>query len=159
VIISVSSQARILLASLYGGLILGIFFDVYRLIRNGLQFNKLTTIIGDICFWAVGLTVSLVVIYESSSGLVRFYQILGFAAGMAMYLKVLSRYVNGVLNIIFRSIRNMLYFIFMVIKIPFIILSNLLWKPYDKSKAWLAKILAGVFGETRKYLKLFTSKK
>lgn len=158
-IISVSSQARILLASLYGGLILGIFFDIYRLIRNGLQFNKLTTIIGDICFWAVGLTVSLAVIYESSSGLIRFYQILGFAAGMAIYLKVLSRHVNHILNIIFRSMRNMLYSIFMVIKIPFIILSNLLWKPYDKSKVWLGKISAGVLGESRKYLKLFRNKK
>jgi spore cortex biosynthesis protein YabQ len=158
-IISVNNQALILFASVYGGLILGLFFDFYRLIRNAFRFSKIVTFIGDISFWIIGLTVSLVIIYRSSSGLVRFYQILGFALGMTVYLKILSRYVVKLLYFFLRCLRNFMYTVLRIGKVPWVVLSNLLWKPYDRSKTWLSKLFIKMSDETRRYMEILRKKK
>jgi spore cortex biosynthesis protein YabQ len=158
-ILSVSNQTLILLASIYGGLLLGLIFDLYRFARNTFRFGRITTIIGDIIFWAAGLALTLVIIYKSSSGLVRFYQLLGFSLGMAVYMKFISRYTHKLLFMLKRCIISFAYTFIKIIRGPVILLSNILWKPCQKIRRGIGRLFINIEQDTKKYMMLFRKKK
>ena len=158
-ILSVSNQTFILLASIYGGLLLGLVFDIYRFFRNTFKFGKVTTVIGDIVFWTAGLILILIIIYRSSSGLVRVYQLLGFSMGMVAYMKLLSRHTQKLLFMFKRCITGFAYAFIKVIRGPAVWASNVLWKPCRGAKKAAGRLLIKMKQDTQKYMLLLRKKR
>ncbi|MDD2573088.1 MAG: spore cortex biosynthesis protein YabQ [Bacillota bacterium] len=158
-LLSVTDQIIILLASVYGGLLLGLIFDLYRFVRDILRFGRAITIIGDIIFWALGLILILSVVYNSSSGMVRVYQLLGFAMGMVVYFKLLSRAARGLLYALVYCVRGFVYSIIKLISGPVRLLSNMLWKPCNRVKIKTAKLFSRLGRDLRKYIPMLKNKK
>lgn len=158
-ILSVSNQTLILLASIYGGLLLGLVFDFYRFVRNVFRFGKITTIIGDIVFWAAGLVLILVIIYRSSGGFVRVYQLLGFTLGMGVYMKLISRHTRKLLFVLTRCLAGFIHTFIKIIRGPIVFISNILWKPCMRLNKGLGSMAVKVKQDTRKYMLLLRKKK
>ncbi|MGE5584925.1 MAG: spore cortex biosynthesis protein YabQ [Bacillota bacterium] len=91
----VESQAFTLLVTILTGVVVGVFFDLYRVARSVLGFGPVATAVGDISFSLFATTVAFTFLLATCRGEVRFFMFLGFAAGFAGYRAVLGRRVIG----------------------------------------------------------------
>ncbi|MDD3244126.1 MAG: spore cortex biosynthesis protein YabQ [Eubacteriales bacterium] len=84
-------QPWIFLFTLYGGIVLGFFYDVLRLMRRALHSRPWLDAVFDVVFWAVGTVFVFAVLWKICQGEVRYYCLLGFAAGCTVYMLGMSR--------------------------------------------------------------------
>lgn len=71
-------------------MILGGFFDLYRVFRSTIKVNKLIDSIGDLFFWLCALMLLGPLIYWSTWLELRFYVWLALGAGLGFYMMVFS---------------------------------------------------------------------
>ncbi len=82
---------------LYHAVMLGIFvaivYDGVRIFRRIVNHNRLFISIEDLLFWVFCAWKVFYLLYEESSGVLRWFAILGIALGMFLYLLTVSRFV------------------------------------------------------------------
>lgn len=88
---TIKVQLYIFLTSLYGGLITGLSYDIYRLSRYFFKPKKIVTLIEDFIFWVGAALIFFYILNRSNWAELRGYIFLGFFAGGFIYLKVLSK--------------------------------------------------------------------
>lgn len=88
---TIKVQLYIFLTSLYGGLITGLAYDIYRLSRHFFKPKKIVTLIEDFIFWVGAALIFFYILNRSNWAELRGYIFLGFFAGGFIYLKVLSK--------------------------------------------------------------------
>lgn len=71
-------------------MILGGFFDLYRVFRSTIKVNKLIDSVGDLFFWLCALILLGPLLYWSTWLELRFYVWLALGAGMVFYMMVFS---------------------------------------------------------------------
>ncbi len=86
----VNLQFNSFLLLILTGMILGGFFDLYRVFRSTIKVNKLIDSIGDLLFWFFSLMLLGPMIYWSTWLELRFYVWLAIGAGLFFYLMVFS---------------------------------------------------------------------
>lgn len=165
----VSDQIYVFSATLYGGVIIGFIYDLYRIFRCLFKPKKIATIIQDLVFWIVISIAAVVVLLFSNDGQLRFYTFLGFITGAFLYNKILSHFVIRMMITGIRMIRKILWKIFQWTCYPVRILLKLMRKPYF----WLKKKLRPIYyrvkrlslmperyyEEMKKYIKVMKIKK
>lgn len=112
---TIKVQLYIFLTSLYGGLITGLAYDIYRLSRHFFKPKRIVTLIEDFIFWVGAALIFFYILNRSNWAELRGYIFLGFFAGGFIYLKVLSKILfpfliklfNGV-GLIFKRIMEMI---------------------------------------------------
>ena len=90
-IISLINQVKLIIFSLLSGIITGVFFDIYRLIRGFENPNKVLTIIQDLLFWILTSIVVFIFLMYTNEGYINFYVYVCLIIGVYLYLKLLSR--------------------------------------------------------------------
>nr|WP_291632599.1 spore cortex biosynthesis protein YabQ [Clostridium sp.] len=85
------NQVKLLIFGLLSGMITGVFFDIYRLIRGFQNPNKILTIIQDLLFWTLTSIVVFIFLMYTSEGYINFYVYLCLIIGVYVYLKLISR--------------------------------------------------------------------
>jgi len=103
-VISINKQLMLILLSIIAGLIIGIMFDIYRLIRGIESPNKVITFIEDILFWVFNAIIVFIFLFLYNYAYIGFYVYLWIIAGLGIYLKFLSRVIIKVFNKIFNVI-------------------------------------------------------
>lgn len=123
--LEVSVQVSIIICSLLAGVITGVLFDVYRLIR-GRNVPKVIVIVEDILFWAlIAVTIFAFLLYSDYAFLsVYVYVFIGVA--LLLYLKLISPLFIKVEENIFRSIYKILRILTKTIFYPIKLLYNIL---------------------------------
>jgi spore cortex biosynthesis protein YabQ len=92
-IISLHNQFNLVFHSILAGIITGILFDLYRVIRGFENPSRIITFIEDILFWIfAGLLVFIFLVYSSYVH-VGLYLYLYIALGLYIYLRLLSKYL------------------------------------------------------------------
>jgi spore cortex biosynthesis protein YabQ len=89
--ISLIGQVELITFSLLAGIITGVFFDIYRLIRGLQNPNKFLTIIQDLLFWTLTSIVVFIFLMYTNKGYINFYVYVSLIIGVYLYLKLLSR--------------------------------------------------------------------
>ncbi|WP_443663275.1 spore cortex biosynthesis protein YabQ [Clostridium sp.] len=89
-IISIVDQVKLIIFSLLAGIITGVFFDIYRLIRGFKNPNKILTIIQDLLFWTLTSIVVFIFLMYTNEGYINFYVYVGLIIGVYLYLKLIS---------------------------------------------------------------------
>ncbi|MBU3110648.1 spore cortex biosynthesis protein YabQ [Clostridium lacusfryxellense] len=89
--ISLIGQVELITFSLLAGIITGVFFDIYRLIRGLQNPNKVLTIIQDLLFWTLTSIVVFIFLMYTNKGYINFYVYVSLIIGVYLYLKLLSR--------------------------------------------------------------------
>ncbi len=89
--ISLMGQLKLIIFSLLSGIITGVFFDIYRLIRGFENPNKFLTIIQDLLFWTLTSIVVFIFLMYTNEGYINFYVYVCLIIGVYLYLKLLSR--------------------------------------------------------------------
>ncbi|MCT4604625.1 MAG: spore cortex biosynthesis protein YabQ [Marinisporobacter sp.] len=131
----VSKQAYVFLATLYGGILIGFIYDLYRILRCIFKPKKIATIIEDLIFWIVIGIASAWVLLFSNDGKLRFYTFLGFVIGAILYNRILSSFVIAGIVRVLRVIKRIFLKVLGVVLYPLKIIKKFLlsiWKPIKK---------------------------
>ncbi|ABR46407.1 Spore cortex biosynthesis protein YabQ [Alkaliphilus metalliredigens QYMF] len=116
---SISQEAYILLATIYGGILIGFIYDLYRIFRGVFKPSKKATVIQDLLFWTMIFFVSFYVLIFSNQGALRFYNFLGFVIGAVGYQLLLSNLVLRALVFIIRKLQHFFKDLYQIAVYPF----------------------------------------
>ncbi len=126
------SQVYIFFATVYGGIIIGFIYDIYRIFRYFFKPKRVATFFEDLMFWISVSLVALYVLIFSNWGELRGYIFIGFLLGAFLYNKLLSKIVITILVHIVKAIANAIKYMFSIVIYPFKALMRLLYSPYQK---------------------------
>lgn len=87
-------QIYIFLITLYGGMIAGFAYDVYRGIRRSFKTGKWVTALLDTMFIITLGAIVVAVMYAANAGELRLYTFVGFVLGFALYMAGISPFLS-----------------------------------------------------------------
>nr|WP_085938768.1 spore cortex biosynthesis protein YabQ [Desulfosporosinus youngiae] len=123
-----------------GGAAVGLVFDFYRSFRKWLNWGRILTFGGDVLFSLVAMGI-LFCFFERANALdFRFYIIWGSLLGLALYLRLLSRFSLRCFNGFYRLISFLANLIHRAIMIPVRALVLIMRPPYAMLR-WLSMLL------------------
>lgn len=125
------------------GMILGIVFDVFRILRKSFKTSDLTTNIQDILFGIITGIILLSSIFLFNNGELRLYIFLGICFGISIYLLLISQYFIKINVTIISFIKK---FIKLLTK-PFIILLKFIKKFFFKPISFICINLKLLFNK------------
>ena len=155
---TIKIEFYIFLTSIYGGLIAGIVYDIYRINRNYFKPKKIATLIEDFLFWVVIGFVFFYMLNKNNWAELRLYVFLGFFIGGIIYIKILSKFLFSFLTKVFKGILNICRGIKNLITLPFKALAKFL-KPKIMKMKRLKRIPKESFSEMKRYKKIIFKKK
>ncbi|MGI6585545.1 MAG: hypothetical protein GX301_01745 [Gracilibacteraceae bacterium] len=103
---TVQFQSYVFLYSLYGGIIIGVLYDIYRVIRGIKKSERFITSLWDILFLFSVFMVVIWAIFSSSYGEIRSYVFIGFMVGFYLHEKLLGRIASGVFRFLYKGISS-----------------------------------------------------
>jgi len=162
-------ESYILLATIYGGILIGFMYDLYRIFRGIFRPKKIATMIQDLIFWCIIGIVAFYVLIFSNQGAIRFYNFLGFILGSIFYQILLSKLVIRSLVFLLKMIKNFIYDVYQIIKYPFSVVFCLILGPYSYCKRKVkpvyykarrvGKLPGNIIKDTKKTLITYLKKK
>ncbi|WP_129595707.1 spore cortex biosynthesis protein YabQ [Anaerophilus nitritogenes] len=165
----VSEQIYVFLATLYGGIIIGFIYDLYRIFRGVFKPKKIATMIEDFIFWMLIGMAAVFVLLFSNDGQIRLYTFLGFVLGATLYYKILSGFVIYLLVKIIKIIQKIFVKILKIILYPINKLIKWIKRPCRVIKKRVsfvgykikrvASLPKRVYKECKKYIKWMRRKK
>lgn len=121
-VISISQQFRLVIFSISAGLITGVLFDSYRLIRGFSTVNKIITFIEDTLFWIFTSVVVFIYLLYTNYAYIGMYVYMCIAIGVYLYIKLISKYfissqyrVLKFLGKVLRIVKNLILYPFQFI--------------------------------------------
>lgn len=88
----VTNQAYLFLVFTINGIIIGLLFDIFRILRRSFKTSDGITYIEDILFWILTGFILLYSIFTFSNGEIRFYMFFGVFLGCLIYMIAFSKY-------------------------------------------------------------------
>ncbi|APM37511.1 spore cortex biosynthesis protein YabQ [Clostridium kluyveri] len=89
-IISIGEQIRLIIFSIMAGIITGILFDFYRLIRGYSNLSKIIMFIEDTLFWIFTAIIVFVFLLYTNYAYMGMYAYVLLAVGIYIYMKFFS---------------------------------------------------------------------
>lgn len=121
-VISIGQQFRLVIFSLIAGIITGVLFDSYRLVRGFTSINRVITLIEDTLFWILTAIVVFIFLLYTNYAYIGIYVYMCMAIGIYLYIKLISNiFIRSQYKIlrtvckIFRITRNIILYPFQVI--------------------------------------------
>jgi len=128
----VTNQAYLFLIFIVNGILIGLLFDFFRILRKTFETKDFITYIEDFLFWVLTGIILLYSIFTFNNGEIRLFMILAVLLGVTMYMIFISSYIIKINVAIINFIKNIIRTIFNVLIIPFKFLYNLLKKLFIK---------------------------
>jgi spore cortex biosynthesis protein YabQ len=76
---------------LASGVLIGVLFDLYRVLAHELKFPRWLIPLLDLAYWAAATLITFRILFYSNFGQVRLFVFLGLFAGYTLYFLVLSQ--------------------------------------------------------------------
>jgi len=115
---SVSSQFNLLIFSLLAGVITGVLFDLYRVIRGFEDPNRIITFLEDTLFWILTSIIIFIFLLQTSFAYMRGYVYLSIAVGIIIYMGFVSKYFTKLQYKFVKSITKVIRISFNLIFYP-----------------------------------------
>ena len=116
----ISNQAYLFLIFVINGIIIGLVFDFFRILRISFKTKDFITYIEDILFWIITGIILLYSIFIFNNGQIRFFMFLGVIIGVISYILLISKYIIKVnvfiINLVKKIFLIPLKFIYKIIK-------------------------------------------
>lgn len=125
-VISVGQQAMLAFMSIIAGIITGVFFDLYRLIRGIQNPNRVVTFIEDILFWIFTALIVFIFLSVNDYAFISAYVYLCISAGLGFYLLFFSKIFISISHKIFNITGKVLRVTVNIVCLPFELLINYL---------------------------------
>ena len=129
----ITNQAYLFLIFTVNGIIIGLLFDFFRILRKTMKTKDIVTYIEDFIFWILTGAIILYSIFTFNNGEIRFYMFFAILLGAITYLLFVSKYVIKINVTIITFLKKVILKIVYFVSIPFLfivkILKKLLMKP------------------------------
>ena len=152
---NIRGETIVFLASINTGLIAGMIYDVYRVFRYYSKPKKILSFIEDLIFWLLISIVFFFTLIKTTEGVIRGFLFFGFLLGLAIYFKLISKYIFIIIKGIIRLILDLINEILNVITFPYKKLKNFTKKRVSK----VVLLLKQWFSDMKKYFKIIIKKK
>lgn len=136
---TINSQAYVFLTTFYGGIIIGLTYDIYRIFRYFFKPKKVATFIEDLVFWIIVSLIAVFILIFSNWGELRGYIFIGFILGTLLYNKLLSKIVISVLVHLTKLVVDGIKWVINIVLYPIKLLFKILSSPYKKGKRKIRK--------------------
>ena len=120
----ISNQALLFLIFSLNGVIIGLIFDFFRILRKSFRTTNLITYIQDILFWILTGISIIFFMYNFSDGSIRLFIFWGLILGFLLYILTISKYIIKIfvfiiqlLKIVIKKLLRVAYFPIRAIKI------------------------------------------
>ncbi len=156
------NQAYIFLIFVINGFLIGILFDIFRILRKSFKTRDFVTYIEDILFWILTGLLLLYSIFVFGNGEIRLYMFLGVFIGCILYMLLISQYfikINVKIILILKKITyKIISILIFPIKVLLKIIKKLLFKPIHFMTINTKKIQKDIKNKSKNWLK-FEKKK
>ena len=126
------SQAYLFLIFSIDGILIGLLFDFFRILRKSFKTPDFVTYIEDIVFWFLTGLIILYSIFTFNNGELRAYIFIALFIGIVIYILALSKYIIKINVTIIKFIKSIASKIINILMFPFKIVLNLLKKVFLK---------------------------
>ncbi len=153
--VTIASQVYVFLGCIFGGLIVGLLFDVFRLSRRFFNTRDIITYIQDIIFWILVGIIVLLTIFYSNNGQIRGYVFLGIVLGTVFYFLLFSKLIITTLTYIIETLIRMTSYIIKIISVPVRIAAKIFKVPLEfliKRLIVLGRILLNVLKRLKEWI-------
>lgn len=114
----VTNQGNLFLIFVINGVIIGLLFDIFRILRKSFKTSDIVTIIQDILFWIISGIIVLYSIFIFNNGEIRFFMFIGIFLGVLLYMISLSKYIIKISVEIIKVIKIIINFIIKILIFP-----------------------------------------
>ena len=115
----ISNQLYVFLIYCLCGIIIGLFFDIFRILRKSFRTPDFVTYIEDIIFWILTGLFLIYIIFTFNNGEIRSYIFVGLGLGMLFYLLIFSKFFIKTNVIIIKYLKAIFKKVFEIITYPF----------------------------------------
>lgn len=125
------NQANLFLIFTINGILIGLLFDIFRILRKSFKTSDIITYTEDLIFWILTGLLLLYSIFTFSNGEVRFYMFLAVFCGCLIYMLLFSKYFININVKIIKIIKKIVSIIFTPINLTIKFIKKLLIKPIN----------------------------
>lgn len=112
------TQLYSFLIYLVSGIIIGLFFDIFRILRKSFCTPDFITYIEDILFWLITGFFLILVLFNFSNGQIRIYNLIGLIIGCVIYMLLISKFFIKINVALIIFLKNIVYKILKFILFP-----------------------------------------
>lgn len=112
------TQVQLFFIFLINGLLIGLLFDFFRILRKAMKTADFITYIEDALFWGLTGFIILYSIFTYNNGEIRLFMFLAIILGLLIYLTFISKIILSISLGIINVIKKILGTVFNIIKIP-----------------------------------------
>ncbi len=131
----VYKQLFSLITFILTGIVIGILFDFFRILRKSFKTSDWITYIQDILFWILTGLVILFSIFKFNNGEIRIYIFIGMIFGILIYMLTISKFIIKYSVLVIQLIKKIISYPINIIKKiiinPFV---NVFKKIFNKCK-------------------------
>lgn len=113
---NIQTQSFTFIIFILVGILIGIVFDIFRIIRRSFKTPDFITYIEDILFWIISGTLLLFCIFTFNNGELRLYLFVSIILGNLLYLFTLSKYFIKISTYLINILKKILYYPYSIIK-------------------------------------------
>lgn len=110
------------------GCVIGIIFDVFRILRKSFKTKDIVTYLEDILFWIIAGIILLYSIFKFNNGELRFYLFLGILTGISLYITLISSYFIKINVTVIKFIKKIIHQLLKIILLPIQLILKILRK-------------------------------
>lgn len=122
------NQSYLFAIFMINGIIIGILFDIFRILRKIIKTSDIFTYLEDIIFWILTGTIILYSAFVFNNGQIRLFMFLAIILGCFIYMILLSSKVIKINVTIINFIKQILLKILKILALPFLFIYKLLKK-------------------------------
>lgn len=145
------------------GIIIGIFFDLFRILRQSFKTSDIVTYIEDIIFGILTGIFLIFIIFIFDNGELRTFTFIALVLGAILYLLTISRYFIRINVNILTFLKKVIVKTFIIISYPFKIIKKyffkLILRPYKILTINLKNILKNKIIKRKKIKKIYKDRK
>lgn len=127
---NLENQAYLFVIFILNGFLIGILFDIFRILRKSFKTKDWITYVQDILFWIITGFIILYSIFKFNNGELRGFIFIGIFIGLSIYLLLFSKIFIRINLFIINIIKWTLYFIIIIpLKAIFSVVKKIIFKP------------------------------
>lgn len=131
--VSFVNEAVVFLITLAGGMVIGVVFDIYRIIKDGTYKSVIVYTLSDIIVWIVLSILAFETVFIANNAVVRWFEIVALLVGYILYTVTISKYFLKAAKVLTEFAKKTVIILFKPVKLVL----KLLFKPFVMLFYWL----------------------
>ena len=153
------NQAYLFLLFTLEGIIVGLLFDFFRILRKAFKTSNFVTYIEDFLFWILTGFLILYSIFILNNGEIRLYMFIGIILGVTFYILLFSKQIIRINVYIINIIKTLIVKTLKIFIYPIEVILKLIRKIFIKPINFFVLNLKNVTKNTKKLLKKYKKRR